>query len=254
MKVTILGCGSSGGVPLATGDWGMCDPTNPKNRRRRVSIAVQDQDTTVIVDTSPDFREQMLDAKIEKIDGVLFTHDHADHTGGIDDLRPFFYRYDKSVNVYSDEPTLRSLKERFFYIFRSRPGVADIYKAFLKPHVINGPFQIGSIPITPFAQDHGFGHTMGYRFGKVAYSTDVLRLDEAAFRALQGVEVWIVDCLSYEMKPTHSHLSQTLQWIERVQPKKAYLTHMNHTLDYEELKKRIPAHVEPAYDGLVIEV
>lgn len=254
MKVTILGCGASGGVPLSTGEWGSCDPENPKNRRRRVSIAVQDQETTLIVDTSPDFRAQMLDAEISKIDAVLITHDHADHTHGIDDLRPFFYGHGKSIDIYSDELTLRTMKERFAYIFRARPGTPDLYKPFLRPHTVTGSFQVGSISVKPFAQDHGYSKTLGFRFDKVAYSTDVLNLDEAAFRALEGVEVWIVDCLAYEVKPTHSHLTKTLQWIERVAPKRAILTHMNHTLDYEELKKRLPEDVEPAYDGLVIEV
>ncbi|MEB3701577.1 Phosphoribosyl 1,2-cyclic phosphodiesterase [Candidatus Bealeia paramacronuclearis] len=254
MKVTILGCGASGGVPLSTGEWGSCDPTNPKNRRRRVSIAVQDQDSTLIVDTSPDFRAQVLDAGITKIDAVLYTHDHADHSHGIDDLRPFFYGHGKSIDVYTDEGALRTLKERFAYIFRARPSTPDLYKPFLKPHVINGPFKVGTIPVTSFWQDHGYSRTLGYRFDKVAYSTDVLNLDEAAFKALQGVKVWIVDCLAYEVKPTHSHLAKTLAWIERVNPEKAYLTHMNHTLDYEEVKKRLPSNVEPSYDGLVIEV
>lgn len=254
MRVTILGCGASGGVPLITGEWGACNPQNPKNRRRRASIAVESNETTLIVDTSPDLREQCLMAGIQKITGVLYTHDHADHTHGIDDLRPFLYHNKIPIPVYGNKETLHFLKHRFGYAFPKEKLAPPIYRPFATDHLIEGPFQIGTIPIIPFVQGHGYSTSMGYRFDKVAYSTDVVTLDDAAFQILEGVEIWIVDCITMDPRPTHSHLAQTLTWINRVKPRKAYLTHMSPHLDYDALRNLLPKNVEPAYDGLVINV
>jgi len=254
MRVTILGCGASGGVPVITGAWGKCDPKNPKNRRRRASIAVEKNGVTLLVDTSPDLREQCLEAKIQKIDAVLYTHDHADHTHGIDDLRPFFYHHKMPLPLYGNEETIAFLKSRFEYAFPVEKMRPDIYRPFVVPHIIEGPFQIGDISVEPFVQSHGYSTSIGYRFEKVAYSTDVVDLGEEAFRILEGVEVWIVDCIDIDPRPTHSHLAKTLEWIQRVRPRHAYLTHMTPLLDYDELLKKLPKGVEPAYDGLVIEV
>lgn len=252
MKVTILGCGASEGTPLLIGSWGKCDPTNPRNIRTRASIAVEKGDTTLIVDTSPDLRTQWLREGLGLPTAVFYTHDHADHTHGINDLRPFTYRLKKPVPIYSNKETLDSIKRRFHYAFPSEGERPDIYKAFLSAHELSGPVQIGSIKVTPFDQDHGYMTSIGYRFDNVAYSTDVVRLDERAFGALEGVDVWIVDCVDREPKQSHSHLENTLKWIERVQPKQAYLTHMNFNMDYDTLVKELPKGVEPAYDGLVI--
>lgn len=254
MKVTILGCGGSGGVPSAAGEWGICNPNNPKNRRRRASIAVQTKETTVVVDTSPDLREQCLSTEIQRIDGVIYTHDHADHTHGIDDLKAFARQLTKSVPVYGDLETLSSLQTRFRFAFPIVLNPPDIYYPFLEAHPINGPFHVGDISVIPFAQGHGYSTSMGYRFDKVAYTTDAVTLDDAAFKALEDVEVWIVDCVTMDPRPTHSHLAQTLEWIERVKPRQAYLTHMSSLLDYDTLMDILPKGVEPAYDGLVIEV
>ena len=254
MRVTILGCGASGGVPLIMGKWGVCDPYNPKNRRKRASIAVQRNDTTLLVDTSPDLREQCLSAQITHIDAVLYTHDHADHTHGIDDLRPWARINNVLVDIYGDQAALDFLKSRFGYAFSSEEMTPDIYRGFVVPHLIEGPFQVGDIFVHPFVQGHGYTTSLGYRFDKIAYSTDVVELDEKAFAVLEGVDVWIVDCLGEDPKPTHAHLDKTLEWIERVKPRKAYLTHMSHLLDYDTLLSKLPEGVEPAYDGLVIEV
>jgi phosphoribosyl 1,2-cyclic phosphate phosphodiesterase len=255
MRVTILGCGASGGVPIATGSWGACNPLNPRNYRTRASIAVATSETTLLVDTSPDLREQCLREGIQKIDGVLYTHDHADHTHGIDDLKPFWYGHDKiPIDVYGNQETIAFLRARFGYAFPQRNPTPEIYRPFAMPHVIDGPFMIGDIPISPFVQDHGYSTSMGYRFDKVAYSTDVVALDEKAFAVLEGIETWIVDCIALDQRPSHSHLAQTLAWIERVKPRQAYLTHMSSLLDYDALLSMLPKGVEPAYDGLVIDL
>jgi phosphoribosyl 1,2-cyclic phosphate phosphodiesterase len=256
-RVTVLGCGGSGGVPLIGGNWGRCNPANPRNRRRRVSILVEAHGHNILVDTSPDLRAQLLDAAVARIDAVLYTHDHADHSHGIDDLRFLSRESDRPpIPAYGTERTLRILEERFGYIFRqATEGSSALYRPFLKPRRIDGPFEIGPVPVIPFAQDHGYGSTTtGYRIGDVAYSTDVVNMSETAFAVLEGLDLWIVDCLSFEPHPTHAHFERAIEWIERVRPRRAVLTHLNHTIDYDELAARCPPGVEPAYDGMVIEV
>jgi phosphoribosyl 1,2-cyclic phosphate phosphodiesterase len=252
MKVRILGCGGSGGVPLVGGVWGACDPAEKRNRRRRASILVEDEATTLLIDTSPDLREQLLDAGTRRIDAVLFTHAHADHLHGIDDLRGMNRLVRAALPVYADRRTLAVIEERFDYVFRPLEG-ASFYKPTLTPHAIEGEFTIGGIRVVPFVQDHGFSKTLGFRIGGMAYSTDVVDLDEAAFAALAGTELWIVDCLRYEPHPTHSHLEKTLSWIARVKPRRAVLTHMDVPLDYASLRGKLPPGVEPGYDGLTLE-
>lgn len=271
MKVTILGCGGSGGVPVVGGvvggNWGACDPSNPRNRRRRVSILVEDGPaakdpaettaaeeggTVLLVDASPDLRLQLLDSGTVRLDAVLFTHAHADHCHGVDELRSLAYVNRGPIDAFMDAQTRRELTAKFDYVFTSSCEPDTLYRPILNDRLIEGPFSVGEIQVTPFAQGHGGVTTLGFRFGPVAYSTDVVELDDAAFAALADVEVWIVDCLRIDPHPTHSHLAQTLAWIERVQPKRAILTHMNHQTDYEDLKSRCPANVEPGYDGLVI--
>lgn len=250
MKVTILGCGTSGGVPKMPLHWGDCDPANPKNRRRRASILIEQGDTTLLVDTSPDLREQMLSANVQKLDAVFYTHDHADHTHGIDDLRGFFQQTRKKLPIYGDEATLHTLKQRFSYIFQSVEG----YPSIARGHTIKGNTKVGSIVVQPFEQIHGNSISLGFRFGDIAYSTDLNALPESAFEMLKGVKVWIVDALRHKPHPTHTHLAQTLEWIERVKPERAILTHMTWDLDYEKLKAMLPDGVEPAFDGQIIEL
>lgn len=254
VRVTILGCGGSSGVPLIGNVWGDCDPANPKNRRTRPSILVQTDRTTVLVDTTPDLREQLLRADVKHLDGVLYTHGHADHTHGIDDLRGVNWVSRLPIDIHADAVTLAALQSRFSYCFNAPPASGYFAQPVLVPHVIDGPFRIGDIDILPFAQDHGYSASLGFRFGRIAYSTDVVRLDEAAFAALDGVATWIVDCVRPEPPhPVHAHWPITKAWIDRVKPKRAILTHMNHMMDYDTLCRTLPAGVEPGHDGLVID-
>lgn len=261
LKVTILGCGSSGGVPRiggkdGRGDWGTCDPAEPRNRRRRCSILVERGATQLLVDTTPDMREQLIDARVSRLDAVLISHEHADQCHGIDDLRMIAQNMMRRVDVWGAAETLRVLTDRFGYCFKG----AGAYPAVLEAHLIERPYRIfsiegagGAIPVLAFDQDHGGITSQGFRFGAVAYSPDVFALDDTAFAALAGVDCWIVDALRIRPHPTHAHLEKTLSWIERLKPRRAYLTNMHIDMDYRTLKRTLPAGVEPAYDGLVIE-
>ncbi len=262
LECTILGSGSSGGVPRADGEWGACDPANPKNLRSRCSLLVRrkregsEEETTVIVDTSPDLRLQTWRAGVKRLDAILLTHDHADQVHGIDDVRAFFLRQRAVIPCHMDAATTATLHRRFGYIFEPEGGYAAICEPRAIPqhgrtwHVA-GPS--GAIPVKTFDQDHGGVRSVGYRFGGVAYSSDVVNLDDAAFEAMEGLDVWIVDALRYRPHPTHSHLERTLGWIERLKPKRAILTNLHIDLDYETLKAELPPGVEPAFDGLRLE-
>ncbi len=255
MRVTILGCGPSGGVPLIGNEWGECDPANPKNRRRRASILVQSGAAQILVDASPDMRLQLLDAGVSRLDAIVFTHAHADHCHGIDEVRALNRAMGQSLPIYAAPGTMTELKQRFSYIFRpSDPAAgAAFYKPSLVPTLIEGPFEVAGVGVVPFTQNHGFTTSLGFRLGRFAYSTDFVRLDDAAFAALEGIETWIVDCYRRTPHPTHTHLAHTLECIARVKPRRAILTHMDGQLDYETLRHELPAGVEPAYDGMVIE-
>jgi phosphoribosyl 1,2-cyclic phosphate phosphodiesterase len=256
MKITVLGCGSSGGTPLvgATG-WGDSNPADPRNRRLRPSILVEQGATTLLVDTSPDLREQMLAAKVETIDAVLYTHAHADHVHGIDDIRSFNYRRGGALDAWGSAETMTTIEQRFAYVFEPYATERPRYfRPCMTPHTIDGPFRIGDIDIVPYSQQHGRLPSLGFRFGPFAYSTDVHAFGDEVYDILDGVEVWLVDCLSETPHPTHSHLTQTLDWIARVKPRQAWLTHLSHNMDYTTLAAKCPSGVAPAYDGLVIEL
>ena len=250
----MLGCGASTGVPAIGPDWGRCDPGDRRNRRRRVSVLVEVGAVIILIDTSPDLREQLLDAGVARLDAVLMTHAHADHLHGIDDLRAVNRLMRSAIPLYADAQTLAEISRRFAYVLKPVEEPGRFYKPTLVPHEITGPFEIAGIPIVPFAQNHGFSTTLGLRIGGFAYSTDVTELDDNAFAALADVELWIVDCLRRESHPTHSHLMKTLSWVARVGPRRAVLTHMDQSLDYRELSTELPFGVEPGQDGLVIEV
>jgi phosphoribosyl 1,2-cyclic phosphate phosphodiesterase len=266
LEAVILGCGSSTGVPRmggadGAGDWGNCDPANPKNRRRRCSLLIRRKaetgTTTVVVDTSPDLREQFLAARVARVDGVLITHDHADQLHGIDDLRTVAYLMRQRIDVYGDRGTMDRIRHRFGYCFDTPEG--SDYPAILNAHALPQPFRIfevdgpgGALSIETFEQTHGRIHSLGFRFGPIAYSSDVNRLSEDAFDALEGVEIWIVDALRREPHPTHANVATALEWIARVKPKRAVLTNLHLDLDYETLKRELPANVEPAYDGMAL--
>jgi len=260
LKVTILGCGTSSGVPRVGNEWGACDPNNPKNRRRRCALLVEragaEGVTRVLVDTPPDLREQLIDAGVGLLDGVLYTHEHADHCHGIDDLRMVSYNGRRRVDVYHDAATGQILRQRFAYCFETPPG--SEYPAVLRANDIR-PGEVvringagGVIEAVPFSQRHGGGETLGFRFGDLAYSPDVSDLPEESVPHLAGLDVWIIDALRYIGHPSHLSVEQALAWIERVQPKRAILTHMHVDLDYETLAGQLPDGVEPAYDGMVL--
>lgn len=264
MKLTMLGCGGSGGVPLAGrepgGYWGKADPANPKNRRSRVSVLIEgqaapgDATTRILIDTSPDLRQQILANDITALDAVVFTHAHADHSHGLDELRGLVYGRGAPIDAYMDARTRGLLTTRFDYAFVSSRAESNLYPALLHDRVIEGPFDIGGIPVQAFEQQHGPDVSLGLRIGDIGYSTDASALDDRAFEILKGVKLWVVDCLRDEPHPTHSHTAQTFEWIARVQPRRAILTHMNERLDYDDLKRRCPPGVEPGYDGLVVEM
>ncbi|HLY06080.1 MAG TPA: MBL fold metallo-hydrolase [Rhizomicrobium sp.] len=266
LSVTILGCGSSGGVPRlggadGSGSWGACDPENPKNSRRRCSILVTRESargtTRVLVDTSPDLRQQLLDARTSTLDAVVITHDHADQLHGIDDLRLVFHVTHRRLDMYSDEATLREVKHRFRYCFETPDG--GVYPPIVAARVIPEPFREfaiegagGAIPVLPFWQQHGPIRSLGLRFGDIAYSSDVNGLPNESFAALEGVGCWILDALRYTPHPTHANVETALAWIGRVKPRRAVLTNLHLDLDYETLKRELPPGVEPAYDGMLI--
>lgn len=257
LEIRILGCGSSGGVPrLGEGgpNWGVCDPHNEKNRRSRCSILVTQGESRVLVDTSPDMREQLLAAGVGRLNGVLITHDHADQTHGIDDLRVLVLNQDGTMmDLWSDHHALASLKHKFAYIFEQQRGSG--YPPIVAAHELPEPFRrfnIAGIPVQAFGVGHGRIRCLGYRFGDVAYTPDCDALDEAAFAALEGLDCWIVDALRRTPHPSHAHLARTLEWIARVKPRRAVLTNMHIDMDYDTLKRELPPNVEPAYDGMTL--
>jgi len=260
-RVTILGCGSSGGVPRVGSGWGSCDPNNPRNRRRRCSIIIERAGpggvTRVLVDTSPDLREQLLDANIETLDGVVLTHEHADHTHGIDDLRPLVIHMRRRVDIHMDAHTASLMRERFGYCFATPPG-SDYPPIACERRIVAGErFGIdgagGSIEIEPIRLVHGNIDAFGLRFGGVAYSPDVSAIPDEAVERFAGLDLWIIDALRITPHPTHFSLSEALAWIERMRPKRAVLTNLHTDLDYLALKGKLPPHVEPAFDGMKIE-
>ncbi len=279
MKITILGCGSSSAVPLIGCNCAVCSSDNPKNRRLRVSVLIETGKKgkegggkILLIDSSPDLRQQCLDNGITSVDAILYTHAHADHTHGIDDIRSLNYHKNAPLPCYADKTTLNALQTRFSYAFKEPVPEFGWFRPCLIPNEITAyePFKIAAdtdnvdtesdaennaddaedIEIIPFTQIHGKMLSMGFRIGDFAYSTDANALPEESFAALKGVKLWVVDCLRYEEAPTHAHLELTLQWIERVQPQRAILTHLSHDFDYETLKRALPANVEPGFDGM----
>ena len=254
MRVTMLGCGGSGGVPLITGHWGRCDPSNPRTARRRPSILVEDNGSTILVDTGPDLRAQLLDAGCRRVDAVLYTHAHADHVHGIDDLRGLNFAMGGAIDAYGRQDTLHEIARRFSYVFEQAHDGTGPFRPQLTANLIGRDFRAAGIDVVAFDQDHGDSTSTGFRFGPFAYSTDIVGLNDAAFALLAGVEVWIVGCLRADPHPAHAHLERVLQWVERLKPERAILTHMNHTMDYAELAATLPSGVEPGFDGLAIEI
>ena len=255
-RITILGCGSSGGVPRVAPGWGSCDPNESRNRRRRCSILVEQMgvggSTSVLVDTSPDLREQLLSAGVHRLDAILMTHSHADHTHGIDDVRPMVQHMGQLLAIHMDEPTSDVVRRGFRYIFET-PDDSQ-YPPLLREHrlhagtvcAIDGPG--GRLEALPFRLDHGEIEALGFRFGNVAYTPDLKTIFHESYKALEGLDLWIIDALRYTSHPTHLCVSEALELIRLFRPKRAILTNLSTEIDYASLKAELPAHVEPAYD------
>jgi phosphoribosyl 1,2-cyclic phosphate phosphodiesterase len=261
LTATILGCGSSAGVPRIEQGWGACDPANPRNRRRRCALLLERVGesgvTTVLIDVGPDLREQLIGANVRRLDGVLITHPHADHTHGIDDLRPLYHTRHARIDIHMDEPTARRVWEAFAYVFQTPEGssyppmATDLRLTSGTPCTIQG--RGGGIEVTPFDLNHGEINALGFRIGKLAYTPDVKCIPEASRPLLEGLDVWIIDALRYRPHPSHFSLEEALAEIEAMRPKRAILTNMHVDLDYQSLRSRLPEHIVPAYDGMRIE-
>jgi len=264
LRVTVLGSGSSSGVPGLDYGWGDCDPNNPKNRRRRPGIIVEDIDsgTRVLIDTSPDLREQLLDADIDRLDAVVYTHAHADHLNGIDDIRGINRQMQEALPVYLSQKTYDEISARFGYVLEPLPPKDDgtppyFFKPVLYPHHIIAPgdrIEIGSLTLEAFDQDHGFSRTLGFRIGDFAYSTDVTRLEEAVFETVKDVRVWMIGVLGWHEHQTHCHVDKAIDWVKRAGAERAVFGHLSGLIDYQILKDYLPSHMQPAYDGMVFEV
>ena len=255
---TVLGCDSSGGVPRLGGNWGDCDPKEQKNRRQRCSMLVEritgNGKTTVLIDTSPDLRNQLLNADVGALDAVVYTHDHADHVHGIDDLRMIVFNMRKRLPIWADTATQVTLRQRFGYTFEQVPGT--LYKPILEMNNMTGPVSItgagGTIVLTPFLVDHGPIQANGFRIENLVYLPDISDMNDAAWDMVKGLDMWVVDALRREPHPTHSHLAKTLKWIAQAAPKNAVLTNMHNDLDYATICAETPDHITAAFDGLQI--
>ncbi len=260
MKVTLLGTGGSAGVPMlggadGRGDWGVCDPAEPRNRRSRASILVEAGQGALLVDTGPDMREQLLANGVRRVDAVFYTHAHADHVTGLDDVRILNRIVDRPLDAFASEATLAELQRRFGYAFQpwQPPG---FFRPVLVPRVVapGETITAAGFALNLFDQDHGFSRSLGFRVGGFAYSTDAVDLDDSAFAVLAGLDTWVVGCFQRHSHRTHAWLARTLKWIVRVKPRRAVLTHMGTDMDYAWLRARLPAGVEPGFDGQVLEV
>lgn len=256
MKIRILGCGAAPGVPSISKGWGKCDPNNPKNRRSRTSLLLREGKTTLLFDTGPDLREQLLAAQVIELSAILYTHEHADHTHGIDDLREINRAMRAGIPAYANATTLDLLKTRFSYAFRPVDVAKEpFFHPWLDPNLIipGEAFLINDLKIIPFTQDHEWTTSLGFRINNFGYSTDVVHLYDSALSILKGVDTWVVGCLSEQDHPSHASVRQVLEWVDILKPRRTILTHMAMGLDYETLRRTLPDGIEPAYDGMEFE-
>ncbi|KQW23071.1 phosphoribosyl 1,2-cyclic phosphodiesterase [Afipia sp. Root123D2] len=262
VTLTVLGCGSSAGVPRPALGWGACDPNNPKNRRRRCSLLAERERpgglTRVVIDTSPDLREQLIDANVDHLDAVFLTHEHADQTHGIDDLRSVVLHQRRRIPVYLNESTAEDVILRFSYCFETPPG-SDYPPILDRQPIEAGETETiagkgGELTFTAFLLQHGNIPALGYRIGDAAYTPDVNDIPEESWPALENLDLWIVDALRYAQHPSHFSLSDALSWIEKFKPRRAVLTNLHSDLDYEVLRKSLPPNIIPAYDGIRLTV
>lgn len=254
MKAILLGSGTSGGVPRIGNDWGACDPSNPRNRRSRVSVVIEHDGKRILVDTSPDLRNQLLDNDIDALDAVIWTHDHADHSHGIDDLRPLYHRTRRAVSGYGKAYAIESLATRFDYVFAGGDG----YPPIVASNSLADDQDISGIRVRCVDQPHGPVLSTGLRFDvgarSIVYATDFSAITADMRMLYQGCDLLIVDCLRPEPHPTHAHLAMALGFAEECGARHTVLTHMDKSLDYVELSRALPAGIEPGYDGLVIDL
>jgi phosphoribosyl 1,2-cyclic phosphate phosphodiesterase len=254
--VTVLGCGPSPGVPLIGNRWGACDPKNPKNRRTRSSILLQIHGKNILIDSSPDLRQQLLREDIDRIDAVLYTHAHADHAHGINDLFYLGRSQNQEIPVYADPETLKELLVSFPYMFSKTAQKGAYYKPSLIPNIIEGGRFVlfEKYPILHFEQDHGYSKTYGFRFESFAYSTDLISMPETSWKMLEGIKIWMVSALRLMPHETHAHLDLVLSWVERLNPQRTYLTHLGTEMDFDAVTRQLPDNVFLCYDGLKIDL
>lgn len=261
IKITVMGCGNSSGVPSIGNFWGVCDPLESRNRRTRCALAVQSETTTLIVDTGSDFRAQMNEFKINNLDAVLYTHAHSDHCHGIDDLRGFFFRHGrKAIDVYGSAETLADIGRRFDYLFEggnSEEFYPPMVKANIFPESAYGELQcVGDIEFIPYKIDHGTCTATGYRFGDFAYSVDMKILDQTALNVIKGCKIWVVDGAAYNNadNAVHANLQTIFDYNAYIGADEVYITSLSTLMDYQTLKAELPDGYYPAYDGLIIDV
>ena len=255
MKVTILGCGPSGGVPGVGHYWGKCNPNDPRNKRLRPSIFIEHEKASLLVDTSPDLRQQLLSLSYEKLDAVLYTHAHADHLNGIDDLRGVNRQFGKELPMFCSAEAYQQIQNRFSYVLDPLPVDCDyFYKPVLNATIIKPlqKFCINGLEVLSLLQDHGYSESTGYRIDDFAYCTDVVSFSEESFDALVGVKTWVVGCLTDKPHTTHAHVEKVLEWVAQLKPERTYLTHLGTELDYEDLSNQLPEGVFACFDGLEI--
>jgi phosphoribosyl 1,2-cyclic phosphate phosphodiesterase len=255
MRFHILGCGGAAGVPMISKGWGLCDPNNPKNRRMRTSALLETPNGNILIDTGPDLRQQLINANVRQISAILYTHEHADHTHGIDDIREINRINKKPIQIYGNQETMDLLKQRFSYAFDDFANEETvIFRPWLKQNVINEDDEINlcGLNIKAIGVNHGFLDALGFRFDDFAYITDAVKIYENGFKNLYGLKTLFLGCMTMQKHITHADLDLVLKWVEKLKPEMTYLTHMSAGMDYDKLCEILPDNIRPCYDGLVV--